>query len=200
MTQIKYVRNVPDFKDGAGNWVRSYSENNVKYTTRAGALWLNMNTRCKPSYAEKAPTYEGTTNGFQGFQEFAEWCQRQQGYNEKDAGRYWQLDKDLLSPGNKMYCPDFCMFVPSDVNTAFTDPQDNGLKLGVALYHYDTSRFVATCRRKDKKGYIGVFNSEDEAHAAWLTEKRAHIEELKLKYQEYPKIVEGLTNKMAEIC
>ena len=35
----------------------------------------------------------------------------------------WELDKDILVKGNKIYSPDTCCFVPKEVNTVFTKRQ-----------------------------------------------------------------------------
>jgi hypothetical protein len=70
--------------------------------------WANM---IKRSYYEKSkvsqPTYEGVTVT-------PEWWSRR-AFTEWMRGQEWQgrqLDKDILWPGNKIYAPDKCLFVP----------------------------------------------------------------------------------------
>jgi hypothetical protein len=200
MPAKKYINNAPDKKDGTGKWLRSYTEElYTKSLTRSGQLWVNMETRCGEKYQTTYPSYVGVENGFSGYQDFAEWCQVQDGYLNKDGKRFWQLDKDLLVPGNRVYSKETCMFVPNDVNTLFNDSQDNGLKLGVGVYSYDSSRFVATCRSVGNKGYLGIFETEDAAHEAWRVEKTRHAMMLVDKYQDYPKVVEGIQNKLQQL-
>ena len=119
--KITQVINTPDFKDENGKWVQTYSPRPyVRHSTRAGGLWNSMNHRCKPkgSFQTKHPTYISTTNGFKDFQEFAEWCQHQYGYmNRENGGRFWQLDKDLKLFGNKIYSIETSIFVPSRINS-----------------------------------------------------------------------------------
>ena len=84
-------------------------------TTREYALWASMLHRC---YGEVSmpvrPTYLSCTVGenFKEFQYFAGWCKGQVGYEMPG----WQLDKDLLSLGNKVYSEDTCVFIPSQIN------------------------------------------------------------------------------------
>lgn len=196
MPAKKYVNNAPDKKDGAGKWLRSYTaEPYTKALTRSGQLWVNMEARCSEKYKISYPSYIGIENGFKDFQEFAEWCQTQDGYMDKDGKRFWQLDKDLLVPGNKTYSKDTCIFVPSDVNTVFNNPQNNGLKLGVSVYQYDNSKFYAECKVGGSKVNLGVFTTENAAHEAWREVKIGYVESLVLKYKDYPLIVRGLRNK-----
>lgn len=113
------LKNHPDFQVD-GKWVQKFSpEPCVTYSTRAGVLWTNFTQRCKEggSLQKAVPAYKGSVNGFKDFQEFAEWCQGQIGYNNKDSrGHYWQLDKDILVKNNKVYSPDTCVFIPKSLN------------------------------------------------------------------------------------
>jgi hypothetical protein len=115
-TQLK---NHPDFQVN-GQWVQKFTpEPYTTWTTRAGVLWTNFTQRCKDggSLQKAVPAYKGSKNGFKDFQEFAEWCQHQVGYLEKDdRGHYWQLDKDILVKNNKVYSPSTCVFVPKSLN------------------------------------------------------------------------------------
>lgn len=84
--------------------------------TKEYKLWSGMLERCYSSnYQEKFPTYIGCTVDKQwyNFQEFAEWCQWQKGFKEKD----YHLDKDILSCSVKLYSPLTCCFVHKDINT-----------------------------------------------------------------------------------
>ena len=37
----------------------------------------------------------------------------------------WQLDKDILLKGNKIYSPDTCCFVPQEINSIAVDSNNN---------------------------------------------------------------------------
>ena len=76
-------------------------------TTKEYVLWQNMLRRCySDTYQKKKPTYESceVSDNFKSYEYFYEWCNNQFGFNNKD----WQLDKDLLIKGNKVYSENSC--------------------------------------------------------------------------------------------
>lgn len=44
---------------------------------------------------------------------------------EVKSGSQMQVDKDIISPGNREYSPETCIIVPSYVNTYFTGSVNN---------------------------------------------------------------------------
>lgn len=202
------VRNLPDFMDGTGNWVKSYSPDYlVEYTTRAGQLWKNINSRCRygGAYQDIQPTYVGVTNDFTSFQEFAEWCQTQYGYMNKETnGRFWQLDKDLKVAGNNAYTKNACLFVPSMVNNLLIRRQiDRGEHpLGVS-WNKICLKFQARC--SDGTGrvkHLGYFDCEYEAHRAWQEYKIGLIKRLcqnDLEVASHKELVHCLLGKASKI-
>lgn len=179
----KYVKRiiVDDFKDSDGTWVKSYSKDGEYFTTRSYILWKSINCRCTDnSYAQsKNKNYLGSVNNFESFQLFTEWCNKQHGYNFKDSsGRYWQIDKDLKSPGTREYSPETCLFVPNYINSLLMvkETKENALLLGVKIY--DGNRFSAQIYTNLKKKHLGVFETELEAHQAWQQEKLRYIKSI----------------------
>ena len=130
------VYNIKDFKGGNGEWVTTFCETTekeyIQYWTRSFKLWVKINGRCSNGYILKErPGYASSENKFNSFQEFATWCNNQEGYNNKDPnGRFWSIDKDILSPaGLSYYSEDTCLFVPNDVNQFFKRKVDTGNEL-----------------------------------------------------------------------
>lgn len=87
--------------------------------SREFRLWKGMLKRCYDNrYHEDYPTYKDclASSNFKNFQYFADWCQSQKGFSCEG----WQLDKDILVKGNKIYSEDNCVFVPISLNSSFT--------------------------------------------------------------------------------
>lgn len=127
----KSIYNVKDFKDPTGLWVSTYTVTTethyLQYWTRAFRLWVKMNGRCSDTgYISKdRPSYTLSQNSFPNFQLFADWCQKQVGYENIEAnGKYWSLDKDIIEQGNKDYGPNTCCFIPNEVNQLLTSKFD----------------------------------------------------------------------------
>lgn len=167
-----YIHNIDDFKDSDGKWIKSiYFNNREQSITRSYVLWKSVRYRTKEngSWQNKHPTYVGANNLFEDYQVFVEWCNNQYGYMHKDSnGCFWNLDKDLLVPGNKDYSPDTCMFVPNNINKLFTasDARKGAYPLGV------TKRIEGKYRASVSDGYkkrvsLGDYGDPFTAHQAW---------------------------------
>lgn len=94
----------------------------------------------------------------------------------------YQLDKDILFPGNKIYSPDTCIFVPKWLNSFVTcsDASRGNLPLGVNKRPKD-NKLVARCGnpKTGKREYLGCFDSPDVAFKTWQNKKLEHVENMK---------------------
>lgn len=132
--------------------------------------WKNMLERCySDKYQSKKPTYKGcsTCDDWLIFSKFKAWMESQD----------WQgkhLDKDLLKNSNKMYCPEYCIFVHPKVNTFTTDcgATRGEYMVGVCCERRD-GKFKSSCSNPftGKSEHLGRFTNETEAHLAWKTRK-----------------------------
>ena len=106
--------------------------------TKEYGVWRKMLQRCYcPLYIEKRPTYADcyVSDEFKKLEVFRLWCLNQPNFNEvDDRGRSFELDKDILVKGNKVYSPETCCFVPSEVNLLFskTGKLRGSLPIGVS--------------------------------------------------------------------
>jgi hypothetical protein len=85
-------------------------KNNKPYKT-----WCNMLNRCYDRKTqEKQPAYKGCTvaKEWLNYQNFAKWYEE----NYPKDGKDYQLDKDKLVQGNKVYSPDTCCFLTQREN------------------------------------------------------------------------------------
>lgn len=129
-------------------------------------LWDSMLHRCEK--------YVGCTidPAFIRFQDFATWCQHQIGFK---SDRF-ELDKDILSMGNKTYGPETCVFVPQQINVMLTHNQRNrGLyPTGVCLYK-PTGKYKAAIKIDGVTTHIGYYDTPESAQAAYQTTKLIEI-------------------------
>ena len=157
--------NIPDFKRN-GEWVRSFTtvENGVKIqnSTRADVLYKSVKARCNP----KGSNYRKSKFGFGDFQEFADWCQDQPGYMNKELnGRFWAIDKDWLSPYEPLYSEGTCLFVPVRVNALTVNHTTRSRDLPLGVSWYDRyGKYSSVCGRGNTLGY---FDTPMSAHRAW---------------------------------
>ena len=151
--------------------------------TREYCLWRTMLQRCYDSKTQEVyPTYKGCTvsENFKSYTYFHEWCNKQIGFDQEG----WQLDKDILIKGNKVYSEDTCCFVPFEVNNIFTNRESvkGSYLIGVSL-HKHSNKLRATLGVQGKQISLGYFEDENEAHIAYKKAKEAHVRGLADKYE-----------------
>ena len=154
-------------------------------------LWGNVLRRCySASYHEMSETYANctTSENFKHYTYFYEWCNEQIGFNCKDDnGRLFNIDKDLLIKGNKVYSEDTCVFLPIEINAVLVkrDKMRGDCVLGVYKHkHYNEDKFVAQLNLNTGKAkYLGLFNTEIEAFNAYKKAKENYLKELANKWE-----------------
>ena len=151
--------------------------NGVK--TKEYVLWQGLLRRCySGDFKKKNPTYIGceVSNKFKNYEYFYEWCNKQVGFNNN---KDWQLDKDLLIKGNRVYSEDFCIFLPQEVNTLLTKREAlRGENLIGVSWSNTNKAFVATVNKnKGKQEHLGCFKTEIEAFNAYKQAKETFIKE-----------------------
>ena len=160
-------------------------------------LWKNMLKRCYSEVSfKKSPSYEQclTSETFNHYQQFKTWCNQQLGFGNTG----WELDKDILVKGNKVYSEDTCCFVPKEINLLLVkhDKGRGNYSLGVD-YHKSRKQFRARCSDK----HLGWFNTELEAFHAYKQAKEAYIKEVANKWKDQidPRVYEALMKYEVEI-
>jgi hypothetical protein len=177
-----YIHNVADFKDESGLWVKTKFVLGVQIRTRSTTLWRTLSNKCDDNgnvQNIRQRCYAGVSNAFESYQEFTDWCQDQYGYMRQELnGRFWSLDKDVLVPGNRIYGPDTCLFVPFKVNNTFITPMTREKYTYPMGVYKDKERklsgsFYAGIRNTGNKNptVLGKFDTEMEAHRAWQLAK-----------------------------
>ena len=161
--------------------------NGVK--TKEYVLWQSMLQRCYSdtdvcgAFKKKNPTYEGCEVGdnFKSYEYFYEWCHKQIGFSNQS----WQLDKDLLTKGNKVYSEDSCVFIPSEINLLLTKrTASRGEHLIGVSWSETANAFKAQVNKgKGKREYLGHFKTEIEAFDAYKDAKESFVKEQAEKWK-----------------
>ncbi len=174
--------------------------------TKEYNLWQSMLKRCySDAYQKKKPTYEGceVSDKFKSYEYFYEWCHSQIGFDNDGNGNPFQLDKDLLVKGNKVYSESTCVFIPAEVNTLLVKSDKIRGKHPIGVYWNKTNKaFKAQVNKnKGKPEYLGSFNTEIEAFNAYKTAKESFIKEQanEWKSQIDERAYEDLMNYKVEI-
>lgn len=142
--------------------------------------WKNMFVRCYSEVElEKHPTYTGASvcKEWLSFMSFRSWWIE----NHIDG---FDIDKDLLITGNLEYSPDKCVFVPNWLNKFTTDVRAARGKFPIGV-DFHAGRFRSRCAHPKSKYKRAVyFDSANEAHAHWLSEKLRIAKELSVEINE----------------
>ena len=159
------INNVP----GSGKLAKQSPKTRVHYYT----VWKEMLKRCySPLLQAKQPTYIGCTVDprWHYLSNFKQW------YDEQGDVTGKQLDKDIISPGNKVYGPDTCFFVSQELNCFFCTRGRHRGKNPIGVY-IDLNKIqrpfkcqvsIGTGKRK----HIGYYSTPEEAHQAFIQAKK----------------------------
>ena len=147
-------------------------------------LWKSMLTRCyNDAYKKRKPTYEccEVSENFKSYEYFYEWCHKQIGFGNEG----WQLDKDLLFKGNKVYSESTCVFLPQEINLVLTkSDKKRGVHLIGIYWHEKSKAFVArVSKNKGKQEYLGIFKTDVEAFNAYKQAKESFVKEQANKWK-----------------
>lgn len=148
-------------------------------------LWKSMLERC---YSEKKQFVQSSyylkvavQEEWQNFQVFAEWCNNQENFRIKGM----ELDKDLLIKGNKLYGPEYCCFIPDELNNLLLLNKSNRGKYPIGVHFCKMRRkLISTMKSGDRRPkLLGVFDNVNDAFSAYKEAKEARIKSLAEKWK-----------------
>ena len=173
---------------GIGFNDNKYQSSRNGKTLKVYQLWYSMLLRCTEKLWIKYPTYTGTTcsENFKSYSFFYEWCQEQKGFgNNGNDNRSWQLDKDILVKGNKLYSEDTCVFVPQNINSLLIkcDASRGEWPVGIS-WNKAKKMFKSDCSDGNgKQRFLGYFKTTQEAFLTYKTYKEGIIKQVANEYQ-----------------
>lgn len=147
--------------------------------------WVDM---LKRAYTEKKGrcNYFGVTvcEEWHNFQSFAKWCHSQDFFNIKDKnGKRYEIDKDILVKGNKIYSPETCCFVPSEINCLFIRNKRFRGKYPIGVTKIGKYFTARLSKGFGNRVLLGTFKTELEAFSAYKKAKEVYMKELAEKYR-----------------
>lgn len=139
---------------------------------KAYQIWTSMLQRAySDKYKITRPTYTGVEvcAEWRLFSNFLVW------FNNNYTKGY-DLDKDILVDGNKIYNPEACIFVPSNINSFLTlhNNARGNYSIGVTK---QGNRYISTIYIDGVQKPLGRFDTEFAAHSAWMKAKLKRAEE-----------------------
>lgn len=148
--------------------------------TTVHSKWRNMIKRCyETKYHLTHPTYVGCSvcDEWMDFQVYAEWFET----HNVDG---FDVDKDLKVVGNKIYSPEFCEFVPQQINKLMYESKNvkrkNGLPMGVVP---NGNGYMARSKVEGKRKTFGTYKDPDTAFQAYKAAKEKNVKAQALKYK-----------------
>lgn len=141
-------------------------------------VWHDMIRRCYSEKSkEKFQAYFHicmVSKLWHNYQNFAEWFNE---YKYEVDGRL-HIDKDILYPGNKIYCPDTCLLVPQRINMLFLNkPNKRGLPNGIVR---NSDRYLVKYNGVE----YGYRNTLDDAFELYAKVKKDAIIKIANEYKE----------------
>lgn len=150
--------------------------------TKTYMTWYDMIKRCyNKKLQERVPGYKGcsVSDEWHDFQVFAEWYESQ-----PFRGKGYELDKDLLFKGNKIYSEKTVCLIPQEINKLLMrrKRKDNGLT-GAYLVK-SSGLWAAQIYMHSKLITIGFFDTEIEAHEAYMSSKQKYVREVAMQWKD----------------
>lgn len=142
--------------------------NNEKIRCPIYVTWLGMMTRCySEKYQNRQPTYKGciVCDEWLTFSNFRSWM----------IDKEWRgldLDKDIITPGNKIYSPKNCRFISPGLNKLLNDRlKARGKYPKGVIWNKNANKFQSQVNINGKNTHLGYFSTITGARRAYVKSK-----------------------------
>lgn len=170
----------------------SSSANNIGKV--AYTKWQSMLERCyeKDSKDLKYPAYSDCSvhTDWHNFQNFAKWFVSQKHH---DAG--YDIDKDILITGNRVYSEDTCCLVPPEINNMAVSLRFIGVRKPMGIsYNKKSRKYIAKICMGGYQKYIGSYKTLEQASAAYIELKKRYFKNMAIVHKDRldRKVIEAL--------
>ena len=176
------MKSAPKHTNDAGYPVTKRIDGKQRIVCLFYKRWMGMITRAySPEFHKLNPVYVGCSvcDEWLTFSNFRRWMEAQ-------SWKGMELDKDIISPGNKVYGPDLCCFVDKATNNLFTDNKARRGKYPVGVSFYKKRKlFQAQCKDGAGKAVrIGLYATSEEARSAYILFKARVIRSVACRQED----------------
>ena len=166
--------------------------------TKEYKIWCSMLQRCfDEKTKEKWFVYNDAIccEEWLLFENFYNWLHEQDNFKQWIDGEKWDIDKDILIKGNKIYSPETCLLIPHNINSLFTKSNKIRGEYPIGVVKHG-EKYQASCQNmlNDKREHLGTYDSPQSAFKAYKEYKENLIKQI--AKQEYSK--RNITNKCYE--
>ena len=103
-----------------------------------------------------------------------------------------ELDKDIISPGNNIYSPETCCFIPKPLNALLTDRKAaRGEHPRGVIFNKSAGKYQSSCGFRGKSKHVGMYSTSEAASLAYRKYKHALVRQIASE-QIDPRIMRGL--------
>lgn len=113
------------------------------------------------------------------FAVFAKWYTEHESY-----GLGYEIDKDLMVRGNKVYSPETCCMLPSQLNTIISVKSGRNSSGYVGVSKTYNGKYLACVSIDGKERKLGVRNSAEEASKDYVKAKESRVKEKALEWRD----------------
>lgn len=147
-------------------------------------MWRGMLRRCYSSRErDRLSAYLNcsVSENFKSYSYFYDWYSKQ----IKNENIKYQLDKDLLIKGNKIYSENTCSLLPLELNVLITTAKwKRGKYLIGVSFRKKENRFHVQVSVGGKNKTVGYFKDEKNAYLAYKEYKENHIKDMAEKWKD----------------
>lgn len=149
--------------------------------TKEYQAWKSMIYRCfDENTKDKQPTYQNAIccEEWLLYENFYEWLHSQENF-DKWSDNKWNIDKDILIKGNKIYSPDTCCLVPCNINSLFINKSNYRGDLPIGVKRSGKS-YIARCSNPItcNREYLGSYSTPYYAFLAYKKYKENLIKQI----------------------
>lgn len=108
----------------------------------------------------------------------------------------YNLDKDIISKGNKIYSPSTCCFIPQELNKIFTKRKSRRGEFPIGVIISKSGKYDSRIKIDKKDYYLGAYTTIEEAFNAYKNAKERHIRNVAERYFQEGKITERVYNAL----